>query len=87
MMRLVYDKTFLKAASLLPASQRRKLAILLERFSEDPFNPLLHTKPLSGTFSGFFSFRITRDWRVMFQFIDADTIRLLDVAHRKDVYR
>jgi addiction module RelE/StbE family toxin len=86
-MRLVYDKAFLKAAILLPKSQRNKLAILLEKFLNDPFNPSLHTKPLSGSFSGFFSFRITRDWRVMFQFIDADTVRILDVAHRKDVYR
>ena len=44
MMRLVYDKSFLKAATLLQASQRRKLAVLLEKFRDDPFNPLLHTE-------------------------------------------
>jgi addiction module RelE/StbE family toxin len=83
----VYGKHFLKSASALPNSLKRKLALLLESLSANPFNPLLHSKPLTGPLSGFFSFRITRDWRVMFQFLDADTIQLIDVAHRKDIYR
>jgi addiction module RelE/StbE family toxin len=87
MMWLEYDRAFIKAAAVLPKAQQRKLAGLIEQLRKNPFNPLLHSKPLSGSLSGFFSFRITRDWRVIFQFLDADTIRLLDVAHRKDMYR
>lgn len=78
---------FKKAAAALPIFQQRKLGNLLERMQKNPYDPLLHTKPLSGSLSGFFSLRITRDWRILFQFLDAGTIRLLDVAHRKDIYR
>ncbi|MBI2459523.1 MAG: type II toxin-antitoxin system RelE/ParE family toxin [Parcubacteria group bacterium] len=52
-----------------------------------PFHPLLHAKRLSGKLAGLLSFRITRDWRVIFQFNDPETIQLLRVKHRKDVYR
>ncbi len=49
--------------------------------------PKLHSKPLVGKLKGFYSFRITRNWRVIFSFLDRETIFLIDVAHRKDIYR
>jgi mRNA-degrading endonuclease YafQ of YafQ-DinJ toxin-antitoxin module len=66
MVILVYGKLFLKSAKQLPLLQQKKLAKLLSCFQKDPFNPLLHTKRLTGSLIGFLSFRITRDWRVMF---------------------
>ena len=87
MIRIVYGVRFLKCVKAIPVAQRRKLAKLLETFSDDPYHPTLHTKKLSGKLFGFLSFRISRDWRIMFQFIDAETIQLVDAAHRKDVYR
>ena len=86
-MRTIYSDAFLKSAAKLPTSQQRKLDQLLSIFSENPFDPLLHTKRLVGRLQGFLSFRITRDWRVLFQFIDPGTIQLLRVAHRRDIYR
>lgn len=86
-MKLLYEKKFLKSAQKLPAAQQRKLAGLLELLQEDPLHPLLHTKHLTGSLAGFLSFRFTRDWRVIFRFIDSETIQLIHVAHRKDIYR
>jgi len=86
-MKIVYDKLFLKQASKLPKQTSEKLADLLLIFEENPFSAFLHTKQLSGKLNGFFSFRITRNWRVTFQFNDSHTIQLLDVKHRKDIYR
>lgn len=86
MLNLVYGKSFLKSAKKLPAKQQQKLAGLLELLSDQPFNPSLHTKPLSGGLVGFYSFRITRDWRVIFQFISANEVKLIIVGHRKDIY-
>ncbi|MDO8622385.1 MAG: type II toxin-antitoxin system RelE/ParE family toxin [bacterium] len=87
MIELVYGERFLQSARTLPAPQRRKLARLLETLRENPFHPLLHTKRLSGDLAGIHAFRITRDWRVIFQFNDPAAIQLLRVAHRRDVYR
>lgn len=86
-MRIVYDKNFLKAVSALPKNIQIKLAKLLELLQKNPFHPLLHTKHLSEELAGFLSFRITRDWRIIFYFKNADTIHLVKVGHRKDIYR
>jgi len=84
---LQYTKSFLKSGKGLPVAQQKKLAELLGLMCENPYNALLHTKPLSGQLAGFYSFRITREWRVIFQFLSPATIKLVDVAHRKDIYR
>lgn len=87
MIALVYHPHFLTSARPLPKAQQKKLSELLVLLERNPFHPLLHTKRLSGALLGFLSFRITRDWRVVFRFRDPQTIQLLRVAHRKDIYR
>lgn len=87
MIRVVYGGDFLKLARRLNKKLQKKLANSIITLRRNPFNSSLHTKNLSGKLSGFFSFRITRDWRVIFQFLDSETVRLVEVAHRKDIYR
>lgn len=84
---LVHHPRFLKSAEVLSRKQREKLGVLIERLRRDPYDPLLHTKHLSEPLVGMLSLRITRDWRVMFQFLDSRTIQLIRVKHRKDIYR
>ena len=85
-MKVVYSKGFLKAVALLPERIQQKLDELIALLADDPFHPLLHTKRLSGSLSQFYAFRITREWRVIFSFELNETIRLVKVGHRKDVY-
>ncbi len=87
MVKLVYGKKFLKSSKKLPQAQKEKLAELLEIFQNNPFSSILHSKPLAKELIGFYSFRITRDWRVIFRFITAFEIQLVKVGHRKDIYR
>ena len=87
MVILVYSNYFLKSARKLPKAQQNKLSKLSETLQKNPFHSQLHTKPLSGKLSGLYSFRITRDWRVIFKFISPDKIQLVDVGHRKDIYK
>lgn len=86
MIKLEYSKNFLKSAKKLPYPVTKNLADLLVVLQENPFHSTLHTKKLSGPLAGFYSFRITRDWRVIFQFLNPETIKLLRVGHRKDIY-
>ena len=44
----------------------------------------LHTKKLIGV-NGY-SFRVTRNYRVLFYFQDDETVVFVDIGHRKDVY-
>jgi mRNA-degrading endonuclease RelE of RelBE toxin-antitoxin system len=86
-MRLILRPDFLKSAELLPSYIQSKLVHDMELLKKDVRHPLLHAKKLKGGFSRMFAFRLHRDWRVIFEYIDAETIRLLSVRHRKDAYR
>ncbi|MBI2048850.1 MAG: type II toxin-antitoxin system mRNA interferase toxin, RelE/StbE family [Candidatus Liptonbacteria bacterium] len=86
-MNVVFGNKFIKSAKVLPVKSREKLDRLVDLLEKDPHYPLLHTKELTGDMAGFWSFRITREWRVLFQFLSFDTIQLLKVEHRKDIYR
>jgi len=86
MVGVVYHARFLKETRTLPKSQQKKLARLIELLADDPYDARLHTKHLSGELIGVLSFRVTRDWRVLFCFLDEETIKLLAVGHRSDIY-
>ena len=86
-MEFQYSDRFLAQSIRLPAATQTKLARLLDLLAADPFHPLLHTKRLAGSLNQSYSFRITRDWRVIFSFETNGAIKLAKVAHRKDIYR
>ncbi len=86
-MNIIYSRDFLKILSRLPESVQIKLDSLLEILEKNYLNPLLHTKRLSGSLANLYSFRITRDYRVIFMFEYSNVIKLLEVGHRKDIYR
>lgn len=84
---IIYDTDFIKDVRRLPMKLQDKLAGLLTVFERDLFDPLLHTKPLSAPLQGFFSFRITRDYRVGFKFHSAHIVRLLAADRRDRIYK
>ncbi len=86
-MKVVFAKIFLKSAKHLPDKIQNKLDAQTALLEQNIFHPLLHTKQLSGDLSGFYSFRITRDYRVIFQLLNPDTVQLVRIANRKDIYR
>ena len=86
-MKLVFDRHFIKQVKKLPKTQQKKLSVLLIVLQNNPFHSKLHTKQLSTPLQGLFSFRINREYRVLFRFIDEETIFLTSVKHRKDIYR
>lgn len=86
-MKIVYSRDFVKSVNSMSKPIQKKLADLLEIFQNNPFHSKLHTKPLTGKLKRFYSFRITRDWRVIFVFLNSETISLIDIAHRKDIYK
>ena len=81
-----YGSGFFKDASKLPRQAREKLALLIVILEENPFDSRLHTKQLSQPLQDMYSFRITRDWRAIFQFID-NGIQLIAADHRSKIYQ
>ncbi|KKU81913.1 MAG: hypothetical protein UY09_C0026G0003 [Parcubacteria group bacterium GW2011_GWA2_47_8] len=87
MIRVKIDKSFEKELRKLPATLVKQTATRIAYLQEDPYHHLLHTKALSGKLAGLYSFRVTRDYRVIFGFIDPGTIWLFRISHRKDIYK
>ena len=86
-MQIRFDRIFLKQVKKLPAAQQKQLAKKITYLAKNPFDARLHTKQLSTPLEGVFSFRITREYRVLFRFVTADEIFLFAAKHRKDIYR
>lgn len=85
-MKIVYAAEFKKRFAEIPAAARiiyrRQEAIFIQNWRD----PRLHLKKLSDhPFP--FSFRITRNYRVLFMFVDQHTALFATIGHRKDVYR
>lgn len=87
MTKINYKENFIKQFKNLPFEIKEKLASLEDVFVQNNFNPVLHTKKLKGSLKNFFSFRITRDYRVIYRFVSHNEVEFLAVKHRKDIYK
>lgn len=84
-MRVVYADEFRKRFRKLP-KPIQKLYIRQEAiFRKNWRDPRLHLKKLADHPYPF-SFRITRGYRVIFTFVETDTVLFATIGHRKEVY-
>lgn len=86
-MEVRYDNSFLKEVKKLPNNIQLVLAKKILYLQDNPFDNRLHTKQLSTPLEGIYSFRINREYRVLFRFESATVIFLISSKHRKDIYR
>lgn len=67
-----------------------KLAIAVTRrirlFEENPFHPLLHNHQLTGSFRGFRAFWVTGNIRIIYQELEKQKVRFLDIGTHNQVY-
>lgn len=75
------DKRFSKLPKNIQIRIIEKLEFLLSQT-----NPLAYAEILTNSRIGKYRFRIG-DYRVVFDVIDGNIIMILDVDHRKDIYR
>ena len=84
---IVFSKKFLDSTNKLDSKLKLKLKERLDLLQESLFNKFLLTKPLTGKLSGFYSFRLGKDYRVIFKLLSQNNIYLIKVGHRKDIYK
>ena len=91
MVELIWDERFKKIYSKwirdhpeLKAQFANKIVL----FQEDPFHPSLKSHTLSGVMKGLWSFRITYEHRLVFDFVDEGRtqIVLIDIGSHEEVY-
>ena len=82
--KLIYKKPAVKSIQKLPPQIKKRLKQKLEFFiSQD--NPLAFAKALTKPADAQYRFRVG-NYRVLFD-VENDTIVILFVQHRKDVYK
>jgi len=77
---LYYSSRFQKSLKKFSKGERRIIQKRLELFAKDSFDSSLKTHKLSGKFSGYWSFSIDFDLRIMFEFVDEKSVGLVDVG-------
>lgn len=86
MFLVTYTKTFAKHFKTLPRSTKVKTDELTALLVIDFRDSRLHTKKLALE-DDIYSFRVGRDYRVLFVFDSGKEIKLIDIQHRKDIYK
>ncbi|MEW6610632.1 MAG: type II toxin-antitoxin system RelE/ParE family toxin [Patescibacteria group bacterium] len=85
-MTVVYTQRMKDEVERLPTGIQDRLKKLLPFLAQNVRHPYLHTKLLQEQWKGCLAFRITRNYRCIFQVSD-ERIVLLTIDHRKDIYR
>ena len=84
---ILYESSFIASAKKIDGKLKEKLASKIEILEIEPFHPKLHSKPLTGPLKGFYSFRIGRNYRVIFIFAGNGEIQLIKIAKRDEIYK
>ena len=87
MLEIAVTDTFVRLYQKLPAAVQKKASAKTQLFRQHPFHPSLRTKKLEPHFENVWSFRIGRDHRIKFRFLDTHRVHFLFIGDRKDIYR
>lgn len=85
-MIILTSRNYDKKSAKLDKKVRRALLNRLGLFISSPFHPLLNNHELSGVRRNQRSINITGDWRLIFEQVDGETVRLLDVDTHHNLY-
>lgn len=85
-MIVLRSRTFDKEISKVSAAIYRAFDQRIALFIHDPFHPLLNNHALTGIYQGYRSINITGDWRVMYQQVEIDVVRLMRIGTHPQLY-
>ncbi len=77
-----FDKDFSKQPKKIQARFYERIGL----FATDQNHPLLRVHALAGDLLGCYSFNITADVRVIFEYHASDTVRLLAIGTHAQLY-
>ncbi len=81
-----YTSNFIKGFKSLPKKIKELAAQQESIFRADPNDPRLHLKALKGKLKGLYSFRVTRNYRVLFTWKDKENVLFYEIGDRKFIY-
>ena len=84
-MKIQLHKNFIKEYKKWPNIQKR-IDERLALFRVNPFDQILNNHGLTGKYAGCRSINITGDYRAVFELIDDNTVRFIDVDAHSNLY-
>ncbi|HEY4504554.1 MAG TPA: type II toxin-antitoxin system YafQ family toxin [Candidatus Paceibacterota bacterium] len=85
-MKVIVHRTFGKQFAKVDAKIRRHFQARRDLFLDSPYHPLLYTHPLTGDRTGQWSFNVTGDWRVVFEFNDQSIVTFLEIGTHDSLF-
>ncbi len=85
-MKITETEKFRKSLDSLQSNTRKKAKKQFKLFIQNLFHPSLHTEKLEPKNKNLWSFRIDKNYRVIFTFTDKETLLLLDIGPH-DIYK
>ena len=80
--KIVFTNKAVKDLKSIPNSEQRRIGTKLKEFGSDPIH---HARKLKNSEIGEYRFRVG-NYRIIFD-LDGDTIVILRVGHRSDIYK
>jgi addiction module RelE/StbE family toxin len=84
-MNVQFNKNFIKQYKKRRAIQKQ-IDERLALFRVNPFDLVLNNHGLSGKYKGFRSINITGDYRAIYELIDRNTARFIDLDTHSNLY-
>ena len=78
-----YDKSFKKKDKFTQQKALKRIRL----FREDPFNALLNNHALAGEYKNRRSFNVTGDYRILFYYIDENTVVFSEIGTHPELYK
>ena len=86
-MRVITAAEFDKRYEKLPVFIQKKAEKQEKIFRSNPFHPSLHTEKLEPKKKELWSIRVDKSYRIIFRFIDGNTVLFLTVGPHDWIYK
>ncbi len=84
--QIIYSKSFAKKLEKFSRKDKEKILKEINIFWQDPFSSSLKTHKLTGKLKNYWSFSISFNLRIMFQFIKQETVAFIDIGSH-EIYK
>jgi addiction module RelE/StbE family toxin len=85
-MEITYSKYFQKKYKKLSVKDQKQFSIKLQKFIENPQNPILKVHNLKGKLKGLSAFSIKGDLRLIYEIKSEKLLNLVDIGTHNQVY-
>ena len=86
MINVIYTKSFYKSLKKRDKFVQEKARKRIRLFREDPFNVLLDNHKLKGEYEGASSINVTGNFRIIFKYINENSVVLADIGTHPELY-